>query len=179
MSFRSAPAIATLRPKSQEPLAAEPGRQGETISLDINIPPETIRVNVRERRQNVEQGVRLDEAEIVISGGRGLGGPDGFKILEELADALGGAVGASRPACDLGWYPQAHQVGISGKTVAPDLYIAVGISGAGQHMAGCAGAKVLVAINKDPDASIFSYAHIGIASEYQEILPEILELIRR
>ena len=174
-----APAIATLRPKTQEALAADPARHGEVIMLDHQTPTNSLRTRVIERRRNEEQGVRLDEAEIVVSGGRGLGGPDGFVVLEELACVLGGAVGASRPACDLGWYPQKHQVGISGKTVAPELYIAVGISGAGHHMAGCGRSKVLVAINNDPDAEVFSYAHIGIVADYRTLIPEIVDVLRR
>lgn len=176
---RSGRAIATIRPKAQVALEADPARKGEVTTLDCQIPADSLRMRIVERVKYEEEGVRLDEAEIVVSGGMGLGGPEGFGLLEELAGVLGGAVGASRPVCDMGWYPQAHQVGLSGKTVAPELYIAVGISGAGQHMAGCGGSKVLVAINTDVDAAIFSHAHIGITADYKEVVPKILEVLRR
>ena len=177
VSFRTQPAVATLRPKTQEPAPADAERTADLVVISLDGTPER-RIRVRERRRNESSGVRLEEASVVVSGGRGLGGPEGFRILEELASTLGGAVGASRPACDLGWYPHSHQVGISGKTVAPELYIAVGISGAGHHMAGCGRSKVLVAINNDPDAEIFRHVHFGVIGDYQTVVPEIAKALR-
>lgn len=178
VGFGTTPAIATILAKSQEAPAFDAQRQGEIVILDQSLSETATRIKVLKRTPNPEQGVRLDEATIVISGGRGIGGAEGFRVLEELAEAIGGAVGASRPACDMGWYPHSHQVGVSGRTVAPELYIAVGISGAGHHLAGCGNAKVLVAINSDPDARIFEFAHLGIVVDYQDVLPEMLRILR-
>lgn len=123
-------------------------------------------------------GPRLEEAEVIVSGGRGLGSSDNYKWIEELAEALGGMAGASRPIVDEGWTDSSHQVGLTGRITRPALYVAVGISGASQHMAGCGAAKNIVAINKDPDAAIFRYARYGIVGDCLEILPELVRAAR-
>ena len=119
------------------------------------------------------EGIKLEDAHIVISGGRGLGGPEPFAHLEELAKIMGGTVGASRAAVDSGWVPSSYQVGLTGKTITPDLYIMVAISGASQHMAGCSGAKVIVAINKDAEANIFKDARYGVVGDWETVLPAL------
>ena len=121
------------------------------------------------------EGVKLEEARIVVAGGRGLGGPEGFRPLQELANALGAGIGASRAAVDSGWVPYSWQIGLTGKTITPDVYITVGISGASQHIAGCSGAKCIVAINKDRDANIFRYARYGIVGDWQKLLGAVIE----
>ena len=121
----------------------------------------------------------MEDARIVISGGRGLGGPAPFKQLEDLAGLLGGATGASRAACDAGWIPSSYQVGLTGKTITPDLYITVGISGASQHMAGCSGAKTIVAINKDAEANIFKDSTFGVVGDWKEILSGFIDQVRK
>jgi electron transfer flavoprotein alpha subunit len=140
---------------------------------------EHARVRVVARTPDSVQGTRLEDADIIVAGGRGLNGPEGFRVLERLADALGGAVGASRVPCDLGWCPRSWQIGLTGRTVQPDLYVAVGISGAGHHMAGCGNAKTIVAVNTDPDAAIYRDARFGVVADYQEFIPALVEEVRR
>ena len=165
-------AVASLRPKSVDALEPDTSRTGEVLPLAFEA---NVRTRVLERVEEAGEGVRLENARVVVSGGRGLGGPEPFDSLRELADMLGGAVGASRAACDAGWVPSGYQVGLTGKTVTPDLYIAVGISGASQHMAGCSNSRTLVAVNKDAGANIFKEARFGVAGDWQKVLPAFME----
>ena len=177
-SYDTDPQIATVRAKAVAALDPDPSRKGEVISVAAGLDPSAVRARVLEKVKEEVQGVKLEEAPIVISGGRGIGGPEGFKELEELAKLLKGAVGGSRPACDNSWVPDTSQVGLTGKIVTPDLYIAVAISGSSQHMAGCSGAKVIVAINKDPEANIFKEARFGVVGDWKKVLPAFTQKVK-
>jgi electron transfer flavoprotein alpha subunit len=144
------------------------------VSVDLAAVEERIRVIARA----VTEGPRIEDADIIVAGGRGLGAPENYRLVNELAAALGGMAGASRPIVDDGWTDPSHQVGLTGKITRPSLYIAVGISGASQHMVGCASAKTLVAINRDPDAAVFRYARYGIVGDCLEILPELIRVMK-
>ncbi len=161
-----------------QPADPDESRTGEVIKVAAVLAEDEIPTRV-ESVETSDGTVSLTEANIIVSGGRGVGGPEGFQPVRELADALGGALGASRAAVDAGWIPYAHQVGQTGKTVQPDLYIACGISGAIQHLAGMKNARVIVAINKDADVPLYKYAHYGIAGDLFSYLPAIAEEVKR
>ena len=171
--------LATIRSLAFDPLPADEGRQGDVhpaaFSLDVDaITPRIVRVDQIVTAEELE-GLSLDQADIIVSGGRGMEDKENFTVLRELANVLGAAVGGSRPAADLGWVPHSHLVGQTGKIVAPNLYIAVAISGAPQHMSGAGSSKTIVAINKDEDAPIFKVAHIGVVDEWQNVIPALIE----
>ena len=178
VSCEATPQIAAVRPKVYEPLEPDPCRQGQVVSFPVELDASQAKTRVLERVQEESTGVKLEDARVVISGGRGLGGPDPFQSLEELAKVMGGAVGASRAAVDSGWVPSSYQVGLTGKTITPDIYITVAISGASQHMAGCSGAKVIVAINKDGEANIFKEARYGVIGDWEQVIPAFTEAVR-
>jgi len=177
VSVNTGPAVVTLRAKSHAPAIPDEGRQGEVIVLSPDIDPASIRVRIVEKRLETDDGQRLDTARVVVAGGRGLDGTEGFQIAGDLAQALGGALGASRVACDLGWCPPSRQIGLSGRTVAPELYLALGISGAAQHMSGCAAAKTIVAVNTDAQAPIFKYCRFGVIGDCRELAAALIDAL--
>ncbi len=171
VTVQTDPQVVTVRAKSQDPLEADAARSAAAIAVEVAEP--TVRARATGKETAETEGIRLEDADIVVAGGRGLGGPEAFADLERLAGVLQGAVGSSRAACDLGWYPPSQQVGLTGTVVSPTLYLAIAISGASQHMAGCGGSKNIVAINKDPDAAIFSFSRFGIVDDYKKVLPAL------
>jgi electron transfer flavoprotein alpha subunit len=169
------PQIATIRVKAMAPLERDDSRTGEVISIPAELDPAAIRTKVLDKVKEEVVGIRLEDAKVVVCGGRGIGGAEGFSQLEELAKLLGGAVGATRPPCDSGWVPAHLQVGLTGKIVTPDVYIGIGLSGSSQHIAGISGAKNIIAINRDPEANIFKVAQYGAVGDYKKVLPSFIQ----
>jgi len=165
------PQMATVRPKAMTALPRDAAKTGEVVDVASGIDPAKIKTKFVKKIKEEVAGVKLEDAPAVIAGGRGIGGPEGFKQLEELARLFKGAVGATRPAVDNNWVPATIQVGLTGKIVAPELYIAIALSGSSQHMAGCSGSKNIVAINKDPESNIFREARFGIVGDWKQALP--------
>ena len=167
--------ILCVMPNAVKPAAANPSARPEVTEFRPDLSGVTERVRVVSPAQSI--GPRLEHAQVIVAGGRGLGRAENFALVEELAKALGGVTAASRPIVDDGWTDSSHQIGLTGKIVRPALYIAAGISGASQHMAGCSAAKTIVAINSDPDAPIFRYASFGVIGDCLEILPEMVRVL--
>jgi len=165
------PQMATVRPKAMTALPRDAAKTGEVVDVASGIDPAKIKTKFVKKIKEEVAGVKLEDAPAVVAGGRGIGGPEGFKQLEELARLFKGAVGATRPAVDNNWVPATIQVGLTGKIVAPELYIAIALSGSSQHMAGCSGSKNIVAINKDPESNIFREARFGIVGDWKQALP--------
>jgi len=178
VGFVRAPAMLSLRPKIFAPVA-KPGKSAAVETVAVAEDPSFARARLREVISSAAGKADLTESEIIVSGGRGLKGPENFKIVEELADALGATVGASRAVVDAGWRPHADQVGQTGKTVSPKLYVAVGISGAIQHLAGMSSSRCIVAINKDPEAPIFKVADYGLVGDLFEVVPALTEAVKK
>ncbi len=175
----SMPQMVTVRAKAMSPLDRDDSRKGEVIPTKIDIDASKVRTKVLETVKEEAIGIKLEDAPVIVSGGRGMGGPQPFQtVLKELADLLHGAVGASRPPADNGWVPEHLHIGLTGKIVAPDIYIAVAISGASQHTAGCSGSKHIIAINKDPEANIFREAEFGVVGKYEEVLPALTNKLK-
>ena len=168
--------IATIRPGVFDAIEGE--GSGSIEEFDVSAAVAGVRSTLVETVLQESEGVRLEDADVIISGGRGLGGPEPFEQLQELADLLGGAVGASRAACDAGWVDHSYQIGLTGKSVKPTVYLSVGISGASQHMAGLSGARNIVAINKDGDANIFKSARFGVVGDWAKVLPAFTATVR-
>jgi electron transfer flavoprotein alpha subunit len=168
-------ALITVRCRAQEPFPPDPNRRGQAIVIepgDLAIPPET---RLIEKIEEEKEEISLEDAKIIVSGGRGIGGAEAFEQLRKMAKILGGAVGASRAAVDAGWAPPSLQVGQTGKIVSPEVYFAIALSGSSQHVAGMSGSKMVVAINRDPEAPVFRIANLGIVEDYRNVLPALID----
>jgi electron transfer flavoprotein alpha subunit len=176
VGWRSEPRVALFRTGSFEPV--ETGGEAAVEQAAVALEEFSTRARMLEQAHEERRGPSIEDADVVVAGGRGLGGPEHFGLIEDLARALGGAVGATRAVVDAGWYPYSAQVGQTGRTVSPKLYIAAGISGAIQHKVGMQGAGTIVAINKDPNAPIFEFADLGVVGDLHQIVPKLTELVR-
>jgi electron transfer flavoprotein alpha subunit len=172
------PQIAAVRVKAMAPSTKDESRHGEVVKVESGIDASSLKTKVIERKVEAMAGIKLEDARVVVAGGRGIGSAEGFKQLEEIAGLLHGAVGATRPPCDSKWIPDNRQIGITGKIVSPDLYIAVALSGASQHVSGFFSSKVIIAINKDPEANIFKVAHYGIVADWKAALPAFTQKLK-
>jgi electron transfer flavoprotein alpha subunit len=176
VGWRGEPQLALFRSGTFDP--SETGGEAEVEEFGADFEDFSLAATMIEQAHEESTGPSIEDAEVIVAGGRGLGAPENFKLAEELAQALGGAVGATRAVVDAGWYPYATQVGQTGKTVSPKLYIALGVSGAIQHKVGMQGANVIVAVNKDPNAPIFEFSDLGVVGDVHEIAPKLTELVR-
>ncbi len=172
------PQMATVRQKAMSPLEPNASRKGQVMPLKVEIDASKIKAKLIETVKEEVAGIKLEDAAVIVSGGRGIGNPEGFKQLEVLAKLLKGAVGASRPPCDNGWMPETAQIGLTGKIVSPELYIAIAISGASQHLAESSGSKNIVAINKDSEANIFKEARFGVVGDWKQVLPAFTDKVK-
>jgi electron transfer flavoprotein alpha subunit len=177
VGWKSAPRLAIFRSGTFEP--SESGGTAEVEDVSTQLEDHSTAATMVERAHEESSGPALEDAEVIVAGGRGLGGPENFTLVEELAKALGGAVGATRAVVDAGWYPYRHQIGQTGKTVSPKLYIAVGVSGAIQHKVGMQSSSTIVAINKDPNAPIFEFSDFGVVGDLHQVVPKLTELIKQ
>ena len=172
------PQMATVRPRVFKKNTPDNNRQGQIIKVDFKKEAVTSRTKLLSFIEDITEKVKLEDADIIVSGGRGLGKPENFKLIEELGGVLGAAVGSSRPPVDEGWIAYSHQVGQTGKTVGPKLYVACGISGAVQHLAGISTSEIIIAINKDPNAPIFEIATYGIVGDLFQVVPMIIKKLK-
>jgi len=173
------PQMATLQPGAARAKRPDPSRQAQVVAFDAGLSPQCLRLRLEDVIKIPPAALDVTEAEVIIAAGRGVGSEEGFRLVEQLAHLMGAAVAASRPVVDVGWAPYERQVGLSGKTVAPRLYIACGISGATHHVVGMRDSRAVVAINQDPHAPIFEIADVKIVADVHEVLPLLVERLRR
>ena len=178
VGYVSEPGIVIGRLNAFDAREAANGASAEVVDVDFELQPHSTKATMVQRGEQRGADVNIEDAEILVAGGRGLGNAEGFELCEQLADALGGAVAATRAVVDAGWYPYAAQIGQTGKTVAPKLYLAAGISGAIQHKVGMQSSENIVAINKDPNAPIFEFSDLGVVGDLNKIIPKLTEAVK-
>jgi electron transfer flavoprotein alpha subunit len=176
VGWKGTPAIGIVRAGTFEP--TETGGDADVVHAPVELEDFSTRATMLEQAHEEQAGPSIEDADVIVAGGRGLGGPENFALVEDLAKALGGAVAATRAVVDAGWYPYSAQVGQTGKSVSPKLYVACGISGAIQHKVGMQGSNVIVAINKDGNAPIFEYSDLGVVGDLHQVVPKLTELVR-
>ncbi len=174
----SKPQMAAVRAKAMDPKERDDSRSGEVVPIAAGLDPSTVRTKVTNTVKEEVEGIKLEDADVIVCGGRGIGSAEDFQALEPLAKALNAAIGATRPPCDNGWVSPSIQIGLTGKIVGPTLYIAVALSGSSQHMAGCSGAKNIIAINKDAEANIFKEARFGVVGDFKKVVPAFTEKVK-
>jgi electron transfer flavoprotein alpha subunit len=178
LALARSPGVVWIRARAMDPADPSDRTPGEVQKIDLDLQPDE-RVKVVSRHVEAKEGAKLEDARVIVSGGRGLGGPEPFKELEKLAAVMRAQMAASRAACDAGWVPPSWQVGQTGKKVAPELYLAIAISGASQHIMGIADSKVIAAINRDPDAPIFKHCRFGLVEDYQKVIGPLCERLAK
>jgi electron transfer flavoprotein alpha subunit len=174
----SKPQMAAVRAKAMDPKDRDDSRSGEVVPIAAGLDPAAVRTKVTNTVKEEVEGIKLEDADAIVCGGRGIGSAEDFKMLEPLAKILNAAIGASRPPCDNGWVSPSIQIGLTGKIVGPTLYIAVALSGSSQHMAGCSGAKNIIAINKDAESNIFKEARFGVVGDFKKVIPAFTEKVK-
>ena len=174
----SKPQMAAVRAKAMDPKDRDDSRSGEVVPIAAGLDPAAVRTKVTNTVKEEVEGIKLEDTDAIVCGGRGIGSAEDFKTLEPLAKILNAAIGASRPPCDNGWVSPSIQIGLTGKIVGPTLYIAVALSGSSQHMAGCSGAKNIIAINKDAEANIFKEARFGIVGDFKKVIPAFTDTVK-
>ena len=174
-AFNRLPHVATVHMKAYDAATPDSSRQGQVVNVEVTLDPATIQTRFVSHAEAKQEGVRLEDARVVVTGGRGMGNAEAFVPLEKLANMVGGAVGATRAAADSGYCGQDIMIGITGRVVSPEVYLAIALSGASQHMAGCSGSKNIIAINRDPEANIFKESRFGVVGDYNQVLPAFMD----
>jgi electron transfer flavoprotein alpha subunit len=179
VSESAVPQLATVIPRAMTPLEPDSSRKGSITDIKVDVDASATKVKLLETVNQEIEGIKLEDAEVIVTGGGGIGSSEGFDLLRELARVLRGAVGSTRVPCDEEWVSENLEIGQTGKVVSPDLYIAIGVSGAMQHVAGISGSKYIVAINNNPDATIFTVSNLGMVADYREAVPAVTEELRK
>jgi electron transfer flavoprotein alpha subunit len=178
-AFNRLPHVATVHMKAYDALEADSSRTGQVVTVDASVDPSQVRTRFVDHTEVAVKGIRMEDARVVVTGGRGMGSTEAFEDLQKLADMAGGALAATRAAADSGYCGQEIMVGITGRVVSPEVYLAIALSGASQHMAGCSGSKNIIAVNRDPEANIFKESRFGVVGDYKVVIPAFIEELEK